>query len=83
MCPCAAPSVAAAPINQQTVVGSSFDGLDFKQMLLFAGVGILFVVAIDAIVRLAGAHKSSSKTTPALPGGGGAITIDGKTYVPV
>lgn len=57
---------------RQTLVGGSLDSLDLKQMLLFAGIGILFVLAVDGLIRLAGSKRS-----------GGAITIEGKTYVPL
>ena len=68
-CPCSAQSPAPAPAQAQAL-----NSLDFKQLLLFAGVGILFVVAADAIVRIATHHRPAPS--------GGSITIDGRTYVP-
>jgi len=78
-CPCMMTAHAQAQAQPYgTPSSSTFDGLDFKQMLLFAGIGILFVVAVDAIVRLASNGKKAEPGT-----GAGAITIDGRTYVPV
>ena len=74
-CPCRSVS-APAPVPVSSTSDKSLDSLDFKQLLLFAGVGILFVVAVDAIVRLASSHDISSTKA-------GAITIDGKSYIPI
>ena len=77
-CPCHTNGVAQPQTQARQSFSNMFDNLDFKQLLMFAGVGILFVVVVDAVVRLAG--SSSSSTTKSLKD---AITIDGRSYVPV
>lgn len=78
MCQCAkhhttAPATPQEHMPMMVRVGNVFDSMDLKQMLLFAGVGVLFVLAADGLVRLASRRVNKE----------GAITIEGKTYVPL
>lgn len=77
-CPCSQRSgncTSCQTPHAYTASVQALDSLDFKQMLLFAGVGILFVVVVDAIVRLSTRGQTGASA--------GAITIDGRTYVPI
>ena len=51
-------------------------GFDYQQAMLFSGVGILFVLLIDVIVRMATKSRERGQSAE-------AITIDGRTYVPI
>lgn len=57
------------------------NNLDINHLLLFAGIGVLFVVGIDVLVRLLLANHNNSSSTKSSPAG--AITIEGRTYVPL
>lgn len=49
-----------------------------KKMILYGGLGILFVVVVDAIVRLVTSKNSGTPQYPA-----GSLMIDGKMYIPM
>ena len=60
--------------KQPMPMSMSIPGEDTKKLVLFAGVGVLAVIIIDAIVRLACRGGGNNKNT---------IIIDGKRYIQI
>lgn len=76
-------TTAASPTIPKTVEDpvsppKMFESEELGKLALFAGVGVLAVLVIDAIVRLA-----CRKQQGAPMGGGNTIVIDGKRYIQI